>query len=80
MSILEFPDAISKAIMTVGNFFIWVNGVLYNIGWILTFFGLTITFFVIQLFFIYVYYRVILIALGFRPRIEQLLKRVDEMF
>jgi hypothetical protein len=80
MSVFEFPDAISRAIMRIGDFFSWINTGLFNLGWILTFAGVTLAFFVIQIFFIYMYYRIIMIAFGFKPRIEQFLKKVDELF
>ena len=80
MSILEFPEAIAKAIASVGGFFDKIYWLFVTIGWALTFVFYVAGFFALQIIFIYSYYKLFQIVLGLKPKVDQLLKRVDTIF
>jgi hypothetical protein len=80
MSLLELPEAVVSALSSIGGFFHWVYWIFFTIGWALTFVFYIVAFFGIQVFFIYLYYRMFLLLLGFKPKIEQFLEKVDKIF
>jgi hypothetical protein len=80
MSILEFPEAIASAFTAIGNFFGKIYWWFYTLGWALSFIFFVVAFFGIQLFFIYFYYRVILLFLSMRPTFQKILNVLDRLF
>jgi len=80
MSLLEFPEAIGNAFVAIGLFFDKVYWLFFTVGWALGFAFWVIIFFGMQIVFIYIYYRLIMLALGMRPRIQQLMRQIETMF
>ena len=80
MSILEFPEAIGNAITAIGSFFTKIYWLFYTIGFGLTFIFYVVAFFGIQIFFIYLYYKMVLLLLSSMPKAQQMIRKLDEMF